>query len=205
MKIHIQQLIEQVDRLQHDTNREQIIERISNYIHTQTEHGGEANIVFVCTHNSRRSQLAQVWAVVLAHELGIENVKFYSAGTESTAFHQNAVNSLLRNGINLEMLSKDNNPAYSLSITGQNQPYKFWSKCIDDISLPKKEFAAVMVCSDADINCPMVPGAKARFSLTFVDPKESDGRNDSDKVYDLRSQEIAMDILKILLNVRDNH
>lgn len=199
--LYIQNLIEEVRFLDSDPGRQPILQSISDYLAKKANSGDEANLMFVCTHNSRRSQLAQVWAVLLSEKLNVKKVNFYSAGTEATGFHPNAVGTLQRSGVNIITEEAGANPRYYLNYLEGFQNQRFWSKQIGDPSLPKKDFAAIMVCSDADVNCPMVPGAEARFSLTFDDPKISDGRAESDHVYDKRSRQIALDIARIISSV----
>jgi protein-tyrosine-phosphatase len=199
--LYIQNLIEEVRFSVTDQGRQLILQSISEYLTKKAKSGDEANLMFVCTHNSRRSQLAQVWAILLSEKLNVKNLDFYSAGTETTAFHPNAVGTLQRSGVNIITDEVGANPKYFLNELEGFQNQRFWSKAIGDPSLPKKDFAAIMVCSDADVNCPMVPGAEERFSLTFDDPKISDGKRDSDQVYDKRSRQIALDIARIFSSV----
>ena len=127
-------------------------------------------LVFVCTHNSRRSQLAEALARALAREAGQSRWTFFSAGTEATALAEPARAALERLGVDWTGLS---------------------SKTLKHASLPKTDFAAVMVCSDADRGCPFVPGATARVSLPFVDPKRSDGSAEEAATYDATAEEIG--------------
>ena len=53
--------------------------------------GRPAGLIFICTHNSRRSQLAQVWAGTAARVFGIAGVETFSGGTEVTAFNPRAI------------------------------------------------------------------------------------------------------------------
>ena len=52
-----------------------------------------------------------------------------------------------------------------------------------------------MTCSDSDINCPLVPGAKKRYSTTYDDPKEFDETQNPLPNYVERSLQIATEIL----------
>jgi len=50
-----------------------------------------------------------------------------------------------------------------------------WSKKYNDTANPKKDFCAVMVCSEADKSCPSVDGAELRVGMPYDDPKYFDG------------------------------
>jgi len=154
-----------------------------------------ATLLFVCTHNSRRSQIAEVCAWIAAARAGA-GVRTASAGTEVTAFHPNAVAALERTGLRVRR-GAGANPEYTLSAPDIAEPKTCLSKRFDDPSITGAPLAAIMVCDSADAACPAVPGADARFSLTYRDPKEADGSPDEAKVYDERVREITreMDII----------
>jgi protein-tyrosine-phosphatase len=154
-------------------------------------------LTFVCTHNSRRSQLSQVWLMMAAEYYGIEFLKSYSGGTEATAFNIRMVNALQRYGLDLRSSnSEESNPRYGVNYLGSDQ--MLFSKKYDDDYNPQKDFIAVMVCSSADRACPFVSGAAARFSLPFIDPKKSDDSPQEAATYDAKVEEIGIEILYLV-------
>jgi len=155
---------------------------------------GGADLVFVCTHNSRRSQLAQVWAQVAAAWHGVAGVRSFSGGTEATAFDARARAAVARAGAMVESGPTAANPLVSVS-GWPGEPLRCWSKRFGDIANPQSGFVAVMTCGSADEACPVVPGAAARIALRYVDPKVSDGTPEESQTYDERSREIARDLL----------
>ena len=106
------------------------------------------------------------------------NISSFSAGTEATAFHPNMIKALKSTGFELISHEAGENPIYM----GAGQ--EMFSKRLDHQSLPSAHFIAVMVCSDADSNCPLVPGAEKRISLTYDDPKAFDNTNQEETKYD---------------------
>ena len=56
------------------------------------------DIVFICTHNSRRSIYCEVWANILANKY-FKNINFYSAGTKKTSVYGRVIKSFSRLGI----------------------------------------------------------------------------------------------------------
>ena len=172
--------------------RQQGVARLRSYLAEQSS----PRLVFVCTHNSRRSHLAAVAAQHLGAETGAD-LMAYSAGTEATACHPNTVAALRRAGHQLRVAGSTDpdNPRYELYLAGADEldgapALELWSKRIDDPSLPNEGFAAVMVCSDAEANCPYVPGAELRIALPFADPKRSDGTGLEEVVYDGAYREV---------------
>ena len=138
-------------------------------------HHGTPQLVFVCTHNSRRSLLAQARAAAAAEFYGLQ-IASYSGGTEATAFNANAVEALRQQGFVITRLSEDSNAHYELSVGNRKDPaLEFFSKKYTDPVNPQQEFFAVMMCEDAMEKCPVVYGALARFPLPFTDPKIADG------------------------------
>jgi arsenate reductase len=147
---------------------------------------------FICTHNSRRSQLAQVWAQVFAHRFNI-NIKSSSGGVEVTEFNEYAVSALKRVGFSIEFNGKEN-PRYQVRYSDSQPPLEMFSKLYKESSNGLKKFIAVMTCSDADSNCPMIPGVKNRISLTYTDPKIFDGTEQQDLEYDETCFRIAAEL-----------
>lgn len=191
VKKYCQERIEEFDQI--PANRKRHLEKISDYL----KRTNQPKIVFVCTHNSRRSQLSQVWATVAAQHYQLVSTHFYSAGTEYTAFHPNAIDVLKRVGFHIETEEKGENPVYSIDFGGEN-PIKCFSKTIDHRSLPQSDFAAVMTCGDAEENCPYLPGTDLRIPITYEDPKVSDGTPEMENAYDERCKQIAREILYVL-------
>jgi arsenate reductase len=72
-----------------------------------------------------------------------------------------------------------------------------FSKTFDDPFNPDKNFAAIMTCSDADENCPFVPGTEFRLALTYKDPKEADDSPEEASRYDERVRQIGREILYV--------
>jgi arsenate reductase len=155
---------------------------------------GGADLVFVCTHNSRRSQLAQIWAQVAAAWHGVAGVRSFSGGTEATAFDQRARAAVARAGAVVEVAPDGTNPMVTVS-GWPGAPLHCWSKRFQDDANPGSGHLAVMTCGSADEACPVVPGAAARIALRYVDPKVADGTPEESQTYDARSREIARDLL----------
>jgi len=186
--------IKEFDQIPAD--RKEQLKRISKYI---KEHDNP-QLIFVCTHNSRRSHFGQVWATIAAKYYGLVSTYFYSAGTETTAFHKNAIETLKRAGLQVKMTKDGKNPTYMIDYGAEN-PIKCFSKTIDDNSLPPSNFAAVMTCGHAEENCPFLPGADLRIPITYEDPKVSDGTPKVEEVYDDRFKQIARELFYMMNKV----
>ena len=175
--------------------------RLAGYLRGRIDAGETARLLFVCTHNSRRSQLAQLWAAAAGDRYGVP-VETYSAGTESTAFHPRAVAAVERAGFLVERQDESDNPIYLVRMRSTETPVACSSKLVDTALLPGQLFAAVMVCNAADAACPFVAGAELRMPLTYVDPKVSDGTPDEAATYDERCAQIARQMLCLVDLVR---
>lgn len=117
----------------------------------------------------------------------------YSGGVEVTAFNPRAVAAMRRAGF-LICDAEGENPRYAVRWSDNSREIECWSKTYDDPANPAKDFIAVMVCTDAEQNCPFVAGASHRFSLSFEDPKESDGTPHETETYDARVAEIGREM-----------
>lgn len=171
----------------------------------RAEKGDSLQLLFVCTHNSRRSQLSQAWAAVGAAWYGVGGVTVQSAGIEQTAFNERAVAALLRAGFILQKKPRPQHQGgllYGLvyGAAGEVVP-EMYSKTIAQATEGSGRFLAIMVCSDADEKCPVVPGAAGRFSLPYMDPKESDGTPQETTTYDERCAQIAREELYLFSQV----
>lgn len=183
--------------------RKRLLEKIASYIKGKTVNKETANLVYVCTHNSRRSHLGQVWAAVAADYYNIENIKTYSGGTEATAFNPNAIKALTSAGFAIKKPSESKNPVYEVYFAGDKFTSCF-SKVYNDAANPSQNFAAIMTCSDAEENCPFIPGCELRIGTTYNDPKAFDNTVLQDEKYTERSNQIAMECLYVFSKLTDN-
>ncbi|GAB4377077.1 MAG: protein-tyrosine-phosphatase [Salibacteraceae bacterium] len=159
------------------------LDALAEYVSNSIKERGQCNLLFVCTHNSRRSQMAQVWGQALAHYFRLP-VKCSSGGTEETAFYRGAVNALEKCGFEIETLDPEaRNPVYQIHYAEGATPIRAWSKKYDEAIGAPGTFAAVMTCSHADENCPYIPGAAMRISLHYHDPKDHDGQPSEQEAY----------------------
>ncbi len=177
--------------------RRAVLDRLTGWIGDRLAAGGPARLLFVCTHNSRRSHLAAAWAWAAAAAAGIDGVEAFSAGTEATALHTNAAAALERAGFVVERGAGEN-PVHILRLAPGGAALEAFSKTLAHRSLPRGGFCAVMTCSDADSACPVVPGAGERVALPYDDPKTADGRPDAAAVYDARAAEIAREMVWVV-------
>ena len=194
IKQQCDKLVQQFDSI--STERKELLKIVSTYIQTKKENNLPVNLVYVCTHNSRRSHFGQVWAAVAANYFTISNVSTYSGGTEATAFNPNAINALKTAGFDINSDSTDFNPTYIVRF-GENETTTCFSKVFDNGSNPKSNFAAIMTCSDAEENCPYIPGVDLRIGTTYEDPKAFDGTPQQDEKYLERSNQIALECLYV--------
>jgi arsenate reductase len=173
------------------------LDKIAAYIRGKQEKNETCEIIFICTHNSRRSHLAQIWAQTAAAHFELKNIVTYSGGTEATAFNARSVAALERAGFKIENPGGEN-PHYKVRFSDDFPAMECFSKKYSDAQNPQKGFLAVMVCDDADEACPLVAGAEARVSLPFTDPKKSDNSPEEAATYDARSLQIAAEMYYVM-------
>ncbi len=154
--------------------RKEVLKAFGDYLYDKQLTNEPTKIIVICTHNSRRSHIGQLWLYAAAAWYGIDDLDVFSGGTEATAFHPNAVDALDRAGFQLRKTNNNENPTYEVRMfrSRANQAgMLMFSKKYDHSLNPKDNFAAIMVCSEADASCPVVPGAEERFSIPFDDPR----------------------------------
>jgi arsenate reductase (thioredoxin) len=181
--------------------RKQQLDMLASFLRTRREAGDVGRVVFICTHNSRRSHLGQLFATLAAAHYGLDRIEAYSGGTEATAFNPRAVAALERLGFAIGNPGGEN-PHYRVAFAEDRPPAEVFSKRYDDPSNPKQGFAAVMTCDQADKSCPMVAGAKLRIPLHYVDPKVADGTPAEAAAYDERAMQIATEMFYLFSRVR---
>lgn len=176
-------------------DRKPILKQLTDFVEFKLKANEKAELIFFCTHNSRRSHIAQIWAQAAAAYYGMPNVVSHSGGTEATAFNPRAVQAMEKAGFKVRKTSNADNPTYKVSFSDDANDITAFSKKYDSESNPQKGFAAVMTCSHADENCPVVLGMEERISLPYNDPKDFDGTPQEAEKYFDRVMEIGTEIL----------
>ncbi len=186
-----------------DTERAQQLDKLANFIARQHAASDPTRLTFICTHNSRRSHFAQLWAAAAAQYYGFDNVETFSGGMEATAMNPRAVDALRRAGLLIAELDGTSNPRYEVRFAEQGHPSVCFSKVYDEAPNPRRSFCAVMTCSDADRSCPMVRGAAERIAIPYEDPKSADGTLFEAETYDLRCEQIAREMLHVFRRAKE--
>ena len=184
-------------------DRQSVLDDAAKNIAAVLEDHGEVELACICTHNSRRSHLTQIWATVAAADAGVRGVRCVSGGTESTACNPRIVATLRRAGfaVAAEDVTLDN-PRYWLQYASDQPSLRLYSKRFDDAT-SSDHFVALMCCSDADERCPVIPGAAARVPLHYVDPKMADGTEVESATYDESRDRIAAEMFYLMRAVID--
>jgi arsenate reductase (thioredoxin) len=110
-------------------------------------------VLFLCTHNSSRSQMAEGFLRALA----TERYAVASAGTEKRSVHPLAIQAMAERGID---------------ISGHT------SKLYSDLPPARWDYL-ITVCDDANERCPFVPGTMTRLHWSFEDPSQATGSEEA--------------------------
>ena len=190
----IENVIKELNPQTISSERKAVLQPLTDFIQSKVSNQQEIRINFICTHNSRRSHLSQVWAQTMANYFNIKNVFCYSGGTEATALFPMVAETLQKSGFQISKISQNENPVYSIKYTDNEHPIIGFSKKLDDDFNPKSEFVAIMTCDSANEACPFVPGAEKRIPITFEDPKAFDNTPQQVEKYIERSLQIATEM-----------
>jgi arsenate reductase len=182
--------------------RKTILQPLVDYIQKKVDNKLQIRLNLICTHNSRRSHLSQVWAQTAAAHYKVQNVSCYSGGTEATALFPMVAETLQGSGFKVKTISEGQNPVYSIKFSANELPIIGFSKTYDDDFNPESEFAAIMTCSQADGGCPFIPGAEKRIPITFEDPKVSDGTQQQKETYKERSLQIGTEMSYVFSQIK---
>ena len=167
--------------------RKEILQSLIDFIQTKVVNQQEIRLNMICTHNSRRSHLTQIWAQTASAYFNVKNVFCYSGGTEATAMFPMVAKTLEGQGFKIKTISEGNNPVYSVKYSQNEHPVICFSKKYDDDFNPENDFAAIMTCSHADNSCPFISGADKRIPITYDDPKAFDNTPQQADKYKERS------------------
>ncbi|PVH24481.1 arsenate-mycothiol transferase ArsC [Sphingobacterium corticibacter] len=182
--------------------RKTILQPLIDFVQQKANSGADINLNFICTHNSRRSHLAQIWAQVASAYFNIPSVHCYSGGTEETALFPKVAETLTNQGFTIFKIAETDNPVYALKYSDNALPVIGFSKKYDSPFNPASAFVSIMTCSQADGGCPFIAGAEKRIPITFEDPKISDGSPEQAQVYAERSLQIATEMFYVFSMIK---
>jgi arsenate reductase len=202
MNQDISKIIEQFSVLAIAAERIEVLQPLVDYIQNKVKLGETIRLNFICTHNSRRSHLSQIWAQTMAFHFGIKNIFCYSGGTEATAMFPKVSQRLTSHGFIIQKSNGTANPVYAVKYDQNENPVICFSKTYNNEFNPKSKFGAIMTCNNADEGYPLVFGAEARFPIKYDDPKAFDGTALQSQKYAERSLEIAQEMWWVFSQIK---
>lgn len=182
--------------------RKTTLQPLIDFIQNKVNNQQEIRLNLICTHNSRRSHLSQVWSQTAAAYYDIKNVFCYSGGTEATALFPMAAQTLAKQGFQIKTIVEGNNPVYAIKYNENAHPIIGFSKTFDNEFNPQSEFAAILTCSSADQGCPFIAGAEKRIPITFEDPKAFDNTPQQAEKYEERSNQIGAEMFYVFSQIK---
>lgn len=191
-------------------------DKLADWIVANYHAGKPLRMIFVCTGNSRRSILGATMANVAADYWGLSEIRCASGGTAPTAFHARTAVALREFGLEVEPTGEEvvrslegaPNPVFRVRWGELGEPGEAametleFSKHYTDPSNPQRGFAALMVCSQADQECPAVQGASIRIPMPYLDPKLYDGSEYESAKYAERRDDLGRLMLAVMLKAR---
>jgi protein-tyrosine-phosphatase len=182
--------------------RKEILNAIAKDVTLKLQAGKSADMTFICTHNSRRSHMSQIWAATAAYYYGLEKVHTFSGGTQATACNCRTVAAMRRVGFDIQDATTGDNPTYLVRYATDRPVIRAYSKLYNADGNPRKDFIALMTCSVADKSCPVVAGAASRHAIHYADPRLCDDTPTETAEYNERCREIAREMFYIMSQVR---
>jgi len=167
VKARIKEFILKLNTNKIQGGRIEILNKIAKDINKNQDLNHYPDLLFVCTHNSRRSQFAEIWAKTIAFIYN-KKINIFSAGITEENFNWRAINVLQKIGFSITNDSK-----YHVEFSKNHKPIKMYSKTIDHIN-SENPLIAVMICAEANADCPNVNTAIKKRLLSYLDPKKWD-------------------------------
>lgn len=202
--LEIEAVIKELSTERLTEERKALLQPLVDYIQKLMLNKDIIRLHFICTHNSRRSHLSQIWAQTLAYYFNFKNVVSYSGGTETTALFPMVIETLRDAGFEIQKLSEGKNPIYSIKYAKSEHPIIGFSKTVDDNFNPKSKFAAILTCNSAKEACPVVSGADLQIPITYEDPKAYDNTLLQKEKYQERSLQIASELYHVFSQIQVN-
>ena len=199
---NLSKTIEIVKEIFVSIERQAVLLPLADYIQNKVDSNQEIRLNFICTHNSRRSHLSQIWTQTMAFHFNIKNVFCYSGGTEATAMFPKVAETLTNQGFEIQKISDIENPVYAVKFDENQHSIICFSKTYFDEFNPKTNFSAIMTCNNADEGCPIVFGAEVRFPIKYDDPKAFDGTELMNEKYAERSLQIASEMYYVFSQIK---
>lgn len=200
LRAYVDEVASELDKL--PAERKMVLGEIATTIVTRLKTGQDANLTFICTHNSRRSHMSQIWAQTAAYHYGLNKVHAFSGGTEVTACNCRTITAMRSAGFSIKDATTGDNPVYLVQYAGERPPVRAYSKLYNADANPNEGFIALMTCSSADKSCPVVKGSIARYAIHYVDPRLCDDTPTETTAYNERCREIAREMFYIMSEVR---
>ncbi len=201
LRPYIRQIVTELHKV--SPERRAVLDQIAEQIAMRLKFGKTAELTFICTQNSRRSHMSQLWAQTAAYYYGLDKVHSFSGGTETTACNIRTVSALRRAGFSVKSATDGQNPEYLIQFSDERPLVRAYSKLYNTDNNPQEDFIALMCCSKADKMCPVVQGAGSRYAIHYVDPKICDDTTEESFAYDERCREIAREMFYIMSKVHE--
>ena len=201
LQTYLEIRVDEFDQIKDERKVE--LRKIALYVQNRAKENQPVRLTFICTHNSRRSHMSQIWAATAASFYGIEGIETFSGGAEATAFNPRATAALKRSGLKVVKSEDGKNPHYEVRFQGAGNEMVCYSKVFNEAPNPKDGFCAVMVCSQADKSCPVVDGCSLRIAIPFDDPKIADDKPEEETTYDERTRQICREMLFLFSQVNN--
>lgn len=197
---YVNQVVNELDLV--SAERRTVLDAIASNIVARLDSGKTAELTFICSHNSRRSHMSQIWAQTAAYYYGLDRIQAFSGGTEATACNCRTVAAMRRVGFDIEDATTGDNPIYLVRYAKDRPVIRAYSKLYNTDSNPRRDFIALMTCSVADKSCPVVQGATARYAIHYADPRLCDDTPTETTAYNERCREIAREMFYIMSRVK---
>ncbi|HEY7328640.1 MAG TPA: hypothetical protein VH592_13430 [Gemmataceae bacterium] len=187
--------------------------KLADWIAKNYRPGQRLDVIVVCTGNTRRSVLGATMGNIAAAYYGMPGLRFHSGGTAPSACNPRTVAALKAIGVEVEPTGKEAtrgdpqtaNPIYRIR-WGKPDDAVYealeFSKHYADPANPQRGFAALMVCGEADAECPLVKGSALRVSMPYLDPKIYDGGAYEGVKYAERRDDIGRLMLAVMMQAR---
>ena len=178
------------------------LNEIVYFLEEQQENKAPSQLIFISTHQSSVSQMAQVWSKAAAYYFGFPGFQSFSGGIKPNEIAINSIETIEKAGFIVYKSDIDGIDVYRVKFSYNLTPIVIFPKKIEHVKNPYDNFMAVFVEENADVNISNIKGTYHRLLLNYNDPIGYEGSGLEDQVYEESCRKVAIEMFYVFFQLR---
>ena len=178
------------------------LNEIVYFLEEQKVENNPWQLLFISTNQASVSQMAQVWSKTAAYYYGFTNFESFSAGLDPGIISVKMITCLEKAGFIVYKTNLDGMDVYRIKYSYNIEPIVSFPKKIDHVRNPNRDFMAVFVEKNADMNVQNIKGTYNRLLLTYDDPVGYEGSQQEEVMYEESCKKVAVEMFYVFSLLR---